>query len=66
MCFAKPKMPKAPPPPPAPETTDADVVAAGDKERKRLAARAGRESTILTGPQGATGATTMTKTLLGS
>lgn len=65
MCFKKLKIPAPPPPAPAPETTDKDVVAAGDKERRRLAARYGRQSTILTGPQGASGAASMQKTLLG-
>lgn len=71
MCVSKPKTPKAPPvPPPAPEVTEItsedNVKYAKGKERKKLAAMAGRQSTILTGGLGDTSAANVQKkTLLG-
>ena len=70
MCMST-KTPKAAPaPPPAPEvteiTSDDNVKYAKSKERQKLAAMAGRQSTILTGGLGDTStANVQKKTLLG-
>ena len=54
------------PPPPPPTRADPDVQAAALAERRRLAARQGRSSTILTSGQGVVDeATPATRTLLG-
>ena len=54
------------PPPPPPTRSDAEVQAAALAERRRLAARTGRSSTILTSGQGVVDeATPATRTLLG-
>ena len=74
MCMNKPKvpdMPKPTPPPPvpviaAPIEADTSVQSAGDDERRRRAAATGKDKTILTSGQGATGqAQTGNKTKLG-
>lgn len=63
--------PPAPPPPtpapPAPTENAAEVTAARDRERRRIALAAGKKSTMLTGADGDTSAapTTM-KSLLGA
>ena len=63
MCMSAPKIPK-PPAPPVVETVDKNAMAAQDIERKRRAAMAGRNSTILTGSM-APAAPSAGKTLLG-
>lgn len=67
MCFSKPKIPAPPAPPPVVTQDDAAVNVAGNRERRRLASLYGRQSTVLTGPQGAASGTgqTAVKTLLG-
>lgn len=65
MCFSKPKIPTPPPPPPVVTQDDAAVNQAGNRERRRLAAMYGRQSTVLTGPSGAAPGATQKKTLLG-
>jgi hypothetical protein len=60
-----PDMPKAPGA--APTAQSPDVLAAREDEKKRRALAAGQNSTILTGPEGLSGAaTTGQKTLLGA
>ena len=59
MCvFGGPSIPAPPPPPPppqpAPTRVDPEVQAARTDEKKRIAAMAGRASTIATGPFGLT------------
>lgn len=67
-----PKPPKVeqigPPPQQAPAMSDPAVARAQNRERVRLAAARGRQSTILTSPQGTTSVspTAPVKTLLGS
>lgn len=65
MCFSsKTPKPKEPPPPP----TERDSELQGVQERQRAAsgqAASGTQSTILTGPQGATGAAPTAKPTLG-
>lgn len=66
MCSSKPNIPTPPPPPPVVQPDDPTAAAAGNRERRRLASLYGRQSTILTGPQGAAGSGgTAVKTLLG-
>jgi len=60
-----PPPPQLAPAPVAPTTSDEDVRASRENERKRRLAAAGRQSTILTGATGATQPTTEKKTLLG-
>lgn len=69
MCSAKkPDAPTPPPPPPpAPTENVAEVTAARDKERRRMAAGLGKKSTMLTGALGDTSAAPVQqKTLLGA
>jgi hypothetical protein len=64
--FSPPKMPPVQPAAadPPPQRTDAEVRAQSDAERRRLAARQGRSSTILTGTSDM-GTAARGKTLLG-
>lgn len=63
--FPKPKPPPVVQPTPK-EVTDEAALAAGNRERRRAATRGGFQSTVLTGPQGASPQTGGEKTLLGS
>jgi hypothetical protein len=64
---SSPKMEAPAPAPPPPSRSDAEVQGAALDARRRMAARSGRASTILTGGQGVTDeAKTKAKTLLGS
>jgi hypothetical protein len=67
MCFSSPSIPPITPPPPVATQQDQAVTDALDRSRKARAMAAGRQSTILTGPQGVDMAQTSTapKTLLG-
>jgi hypothetical protein len=63
-----PKMPAAPkayPLPPPASPVDESVLEARKRAKSRLLSQQGRSSTILTGPQGATGGMVGTATLLG-
>ena len=71
MCFSSPKAPSAPALPPAPQQTQSQAVTASRQaqtaERGRSLQRKGRQSTILTGPQGLQEeANIRRKTLLGA
>jgi len=46
----KPKLPPPPPPTPTPESVSQEAVAKGEAERKRIRAKSGRRSTILSDP----------------
>ena len=64
-----PKTPKPPKPvqqPNVPTPVDEEVVKARGDERRRAALSQGRNSTILTSPQGLPSLTTTGKTLLGT
>ncbi len=71
MCFGgSPKAPKVEqsiplPPPASAELVEQDAVAQRDRERKRQRGMAGRQSTLLTGGEGAGTPTGQQKTLLG-
>lgn len=56
MCMSSPRAPSPPPlppaPPPPPTETDPSVKRARVENRQRAALAQGRDSTILTGPQG--------------
>lgn len=66
MSFLFPKIPAPTPPPAVPAFEGPETQAARDRQRRALAGARGRESTLLTGPQGITaGAPVITKTLLG-
>lgn len=66
MCFSGPSLPAPQAPPPVATEQDAAVQASLDAERRRRALAAGRQSTILTGPQGVLAPPSGTaKTLLG-
>ena len=47
---SKPKLPPAPAPAPTPESVSQEAMQKGEAERKRLSAKRGRRSTILTDP----------------
>ena len=65
--FSSPSIPAPAPAPPPPTRSDPDVQGAAIDARRRLAARSGRASTILTSGQGVTDETpSTTKTLLGT
>lgn len=68
MCISRPKPPKVaetlPPPIVNPVTEDEAVIRERNRERRRSAAREGRQSTLLTG--GASAPTGQAKTLLGA
>lgn len=69
MCTSAPKVkPVAAAPQIAPESIDEAAVTERDRERRRLRARTGRQSTVLAGASGAGGVppTAPTKTALGS
>jgi len=64
--FSGPKAPAPPPPPPPPPgKSDQEVRDEEQKARRRAAGAKGRQSTILTGAQGAEDGATKKKTLLG-
>ena len=63
MCTA-PKVPAAPAPPPVVQENAGSQIEAGDRARRRRMA-GGMQSTILTGPGGASQAGGQGKTLLG-
>lgn len=65
MCSKSVKTPEPAPYIPAVQETDAGVTASRDNERRRRAGATGRKSTMLTGGQGASGASRVGKTLLG-
>lgn len=59
MCFSQPKLPQVAEPAAAPQAPNSDSTAtrdamqqAGDAQRKAARAKRGRNSTLLTGPQG--------------
>ena len=67
MCFGSSSPAPTPPPPPPPKRTDPEVKEASAREKKRLSARKGRSSTMLTGGLGITDdAPVAKKPLLGS
>ena len=66
MCFGSSKAPTQALPPPPIQAQDEAISQAGDAERRRRAAASGRQSTILSGPQGAGQAQTTGNTLFGS
>jgi hypothetical protein len=69
MCFGGPSIPAPQKPPPTATPSDPTVVAALDRERRRMAAMGGRQATILSSGMGVgAGSTTGSgpKTVLGA
>ena len=62
--FGSSKPAPLPPPPPPPKREDPSVKAAAEKERKRMLAKKGRKSTMLTGGLGVTEDAPVEKTSL--